>query len=72
MSEVVVNQSVAELAAKYAELPDVIKFIDEAYQARSKIVHEGQRIPELTIMTTRIDGIMQTIYQRYDAAGNIN
>jgi hypothetical protein len=42
-----------------------IGFIDEAYQARSKIVHEGQRIPELDIMNSRIDGILQAVYLCY-------
>ncbi|VAW87585.1 hypothetical protein MNBD_GAMMA18-2112 [hydrothermal vent metagenome] len=38
---------------------DDCQFVDKAYKARSKIVHEGQRVPELDIMTTRIDLILR-------------
>lgn len=38
------------------------QFIDDAYQARSKIVHEGQRVPELDIMTNRLDSILKKVY----------
>nr|WP_321464588.1 HEPN domain-containing protein [uncultured Desulfobulbus sp.] len=42
-----------------------INFVEEAYGARSKIVHEGHRIPEMSIMNARIDRILQSVYKRY-------
>jgi len=41
---------------------DERQFIDEAYQARSNIVHEGQRVPELDGMTSRLDSILKQVY----------
>lgn len=41
---------------------DDCQFIDEAYQARSSVVHEGLRVPELDAMTSRIDSILRHIY----------
>ena len=49
-----------------------IDFIDYAYQARSKIVHEGQRIPELDIMNNRLDQILQAIYRETFMFQSIN
>jgi hypothetical protein len=49
-----------------------ILFIDGAYKARSKIVHEGQRVPELSIINSRVERIMQAIYQSYVSLGNAN
>jgi hypothetical protein len=40
-----------------------IKFVESAYSARSKIVHEGRRVPELDSMTSKLDQILKTIYQ---------
>jgi hypothetical protein len=41
---------------------DDIEFVDEAYQARSKIVHEGRRVPELDAMANRLEGILLRLY----------
>lgn len=38
------------------------EFIDEAYQTRSDIVHEGQRVPELDAMNNRLDSLLRSIY----------
>lgn len=38
------------------------QFVDKAYQARSKIVHEGQRIPELEAMIGHLDSLLKFIY----------
>lgn len=38
------------------------KFVDEAYRARSKIVHEGQRVPELDQINSRLEMILTSIY----------
>jgi len=39
------------------------KFVDEAYMARSKIVHEGQRIPELSTMNSKLEKILISVYK---------
>ncbi len=38
-------------------------FVDEAYQARSKIVHEGHRVPELDAMTAKLDSLLKQVYR---------
>jgi len=39
------------------------KFVDEAYSARSEIVHEGQRVPELSAMNSRLENILILVYK---------
>ncbi len=36
--------------------------VDKAYSARSKVVHEGLRVPELTAMTAELDRIIRRVY----------
>ena len=38
-------------------------FVDKAYQARSKIVHAGQRVPELDAMTAKLDALLKKVYR---------
>jgi hypothetical protein len=38
-------------------------FVDETYQARSKIVHEGHRVPELDAMTAKLDALLRQVYR---------
>ncbi len=46
-----------------AEIPsDEISFVEDAYHARSKIVHEGHRIPELSQMNGKLSGIIRKVY----------
>ena len=40
-----------------------IKFVDQAYSARSKIVHEGQRVPELSILNSRLENVRTSVYK---------
>jgi len=37
-------------------------FVEEAYTARSNIVHEGQRVPELNLMTSRLNMLLKKVY----------
>ncbi|MFT6900300.1 MAG: hypothetical protein ACJAXS_000462 [Colwellia sp.] len=39
------------------------KFVDEAYKARSEIVHEGQRVPELSVMNSRLENVLISVYK---------
>lgn len=39
-----------------------LAFVEVAYGARSKIVHEGLRVPELNAMTAELDRIIQRVY----------
>lgn len=38
-------------------------FVEEAYHARSKIVHEGHRVPELDAMTAKLDTLLKQVYR---------
>ena len=40
------------------------KFVGSAYSARSKVVHEGRRVPELDAMVNQLDHILRQIYER--------
>lgn len=39
-----------------------VAFVEVAYGARSKVVHEGLRVPELNAMTAELDRIIQRVY----------
>lgn len=39
-----------------------LAFVEIAYGARSKVVHEGLRVPELNAMTAELDRIIQRVY----------
>lgn len=57
-----VRRAVRRLLAE-AELSDNdCKFVDKAYQVRSKIVHEGHRVPELDAMNARLDSLLRVVY----------
>jgi hypothetical protein len=40
-----------------------IKFVDQAYSARSKIVHEGQRVPELSTLNSKLENVLISVYK---------
>ncbi len=44
---------------------DDAAFLEEAYAARSKIVHEGKRVPELETMIHRLEEILGRLYLTY-------
>ena len=39
-----------------------LAFFEEVYSARSKVVHEGRRVPELTVMTSELDKLIKRVY----------
>lgn len=41
------------------------RFVDDAYQFRSKIVHEGLRVPELERINVRLEQILRKVYESY-------
>lgn len=42
---------------------DDIQFVDQAYSARSKIVHEGKRIPELSNLNYKLENVLMSVYR---------
>lgn len=42
---------------------DDCKFVEEAYQARSKIVHEGHRVAELSLINSRLNSLLIKVYE---------
>lgn len=46
--------------AKFSE--DDRLFVDQAYQARSDVVHEGKRVPELHLINGRLNKLLRQIY----------
>lgn len=41
-----------------------VKFFDQSYDARSAMVHEGHRVPELPQMVSKVQNIIATVYKR--------
>lgn len=41
-----------------------LAFIEETYSARSKVVHEGRRVPELGNMNAELDRLITIVYSR--------
>ena len=39
-----------------------LAFVEEAYGARSKVVHEGLRVPELAAMASELDKLIRRLY----------
>lgn len=56
------NRAIKRLLRESNLEKEEIQFIEEAYSSRSKIVHEGRRIPELDHMNARLDQILQRLY----------
>src|SRR5260221_10048078 len=57
-----VRQAIIRTVKDHINDPDTIRFVDEAYGVRSKILHEGLRAPELHIFTQRLEEIMRQLY----------
>lgn len=57
-----VRQAIQRTVKDYVDDRDTVKFIDEAYGVRSKILHEGTRAPELYALTHRVEDVMRQIY----------
>ena len=57
-----VRQAIIRVVKEHIKEPDTIRFVDEAYRIRSKILHEGLRSPELHALTNRLEDVMRQIY----------
>jgi len=57
-----VRQAILRTVKEQIDERETIRFIDEAYGVRSKILHEGLRAPELHAYTRRVEDIMRQIY----------
>ena len=57
-----VRQAILRTTKEFISDRKTIRFIDEAYGVRSKILHEGMRAPELHVLTHRVEDIMRQIY----------
>jgi hypothetical protein len=58
-----IRSSIKRLLSDSGINDDDKKFVDEAYKARSQIVHEGQRVPELSVMNSRLENILISVYR---------
>jgi len=57
-----IRRAITRLLAEVELSEEDQRFVDEAYKTRSKIVHEGQRVPELDIINSRLGQILKDIY----------
>ena len=57
-----VRQAIKRTVMDYVGDRETVRFIDEAYGVRSKILHEGMRAPELYALTHRVEDVMRQIY----------
>lgn len=53
-----IKRKLSEAGFKAEEL----EFVEEAYNARSKVVHGGLRVPELTAMTAQLNELIRRLY----------
>jgi hypothetical protein len=58
-----VRRAVRRLLADAGLSQEDRQFFDMAYQARSKIVHEGQRVPVLAAMNGRLNALLKVVYR---------
>lgn len=57
-----VRQAIIRTVTEHIGERDTLRFIDEAYKIRSKILHEGIRTPDLHTLTHRLEDVMRQIY----------
>lgn len=57
-----VRRAIKRLLAKADISEEDRKFVDMAYQARSNVVHEGKRVPELSIINSRLNSLLNKLY----------
>jgi hypothetical protein len=59
-----VRQAILRTVKTYSEGGEVVRFIDEAYGVRSKILHEGARVANLDDLIQRTESIIRSLYSR--------
>lgn len=57
-----VRQAIVRTVQQYVSDAGTVKFVDEAYGLRSKILHEGKRTLGLDSLTNRLEDVLRTIY----------
>jgi hypothetical protein len=57
-----VRQAILRTVRQHISDKDTIKWVDNAYGIRSKILHEGLIIPDLHLLTNRLEGVLRQIY----------
>jgi hypothetical protein len=57
-----VRQAIIRVVKDYVGDRDTIRFIDQAYGVRSKILHEGLRATDLHELTNRVEDVLRQIY----------
>lgn len=57
-----VRQAILRVVKTHIKEKESIRFVDDAYGVRSKILHDGMRTPELGRMTQRLEDIIRQIY----------
>jgi hypothetical protein len=56
-----VRQAILRIVRQHISDQETIKWVDQAYGIRSKILHEGLIVPELHLVTNRLEGIVRHI-----------
>lgn len=57
-----VRSALKRLLANASLDEDDRNFVGEAYQARSEIVHEGKRVPEIHLFNERLNSLLKKVY----------
>ena len=58
-----VRSAIQRLLKDSQIIEEDIKFVDKAYSDRSKIVHEGKRVPELSILNSKLENVLISVYK---------
>jgi hypothetical protein len=64
-----VRQAIIRTVRAYSEDNELVRFIDEAYGVRSKILHEGARVTNLDDLIQRTESIIRSLYSRHFGVG---
>lgn len=57
-----VRQAIVRTVQEHISDRETIRFVDEAYGVRSKILHEGLRAPEVHTLTHRLESVLRQVY----------
>jgi hypothetical protein len=57
-----VRQAILRTVREYVSEEDLVAFVDQAYGKRSKILHTGLDIAELSEVTSRLESVLRRIY----------
>lgn len=59
-----IRRALKRLLQEHTISQDDQRFVDEAYQIRSSIVHEGKRVPEISTINIKLERILREVYSR--------